>query len=76
MAEELKINIEDIKKVALNADDVIIYKLDYKNLPMHLRQKYALDVKDHLKDIFPNNKILVMSKENDLSVISKKDLQD
>jgi predicted DNA-binding protein (UPF0278 family) len=71
-----KIDVSSIKKINIEADDVIVYQMECKNLPAHVRTKYNEQIRDALKDVFPNNKVLIIPKEVDLTILSKKDLQD
>ncbi len=66
--EDMK--IEDIKKIKLGKDDVLLVKIDSGKVT----DEDMLLSKNILKDVFPNNSVIFCPTEIDISVISKEDL--
>jgi hypothetical protein len=51
----MKIDIEEIKKINLGPNDVLVVKYD-----MSRDEKHERLFKNHFKEIFPNNKLLMI----------------
>lgn len=62
-------DIEEVKKLKLEPNDVLYVKLNMKNMPPSKYQEYIVTVKTSLEGIFPNNIILITDETTDISVI-------
>lgn len=69
-SRKLQDDITRISKVSLDPGDVLIVQPDLKNLPASRAQEYADALRTGLSGVFPNNKIVVMDKSIDISIIS------
>ncbi len=58
-----------IKRLELTENDVLIVSMKIGNLPMHRATKLLLDCKDQLKEVFPNNAILIMPNSTSISIV-------
>lgn len=65
----MNIEIEDIKKISLKPDDVLIIKVK-ENLPTNKCIEWSKSIKELFNVIFPNNKIIILDSEVSLEIIS------
>lgn len=61
-------DIVDIRTIRPDWDDVVIVTADYGNLPGHMRMQVAKQIKDHIKEVFPNNKVIVISTKTEIEL--------
>ncbi len=62
VSRDVTYNIEDLNKVTVGPDDVIIARLDMTGINATQQVMYSESVGRVLGDTFPNNKVLVLNK--------------
>ena len=70
MKKELLDKIVGIQKVLLSKHDKIVVHVDVSKYPATVGQRYLTNIKDELKKDFPDNNIIVLSKNIEISIIS------
>ena len=63
------IELEDIKKLQLNKNDTIVIKL--KDMTEWEFSKQASFAYSYLKDLFPDNKVLILDNGSTLAVLAE-----
>jgi hypothetical protein len=67
----MKIDIEEIKKINLGPNDVLVVKYD-----MSRPERYEKIFMNHFKDIFPNNKLLMIPVHMDIIKVITEELKN
>ena len=65
--------VESIKKLSMNKNDILVFRVDVGNLPKRLADKYMKEIFEKSKSQFPDNKVIVIPNKVDLSVITVED---
>ena len=68
VSRDITYNIEDLNKITVGPDDVIIARLDMSSISAAQQVTYADAVGRVLGDTFPNNKVLVLNKNIDITI--------
>ena len=63
--------LDSVSRLTLNEGDVLLVKFKKGNLPKHLWEKYATDIKNSLQLYFLTNRIVIISDDIDITVIGK-----
>ena len=62
-------NITGINKIDLEPNDILVLTIDTGKLPPQRADDFIAKIKDNMKDFFPDNKIMAVSKTIDISVL-------
>ena len=73
---ELLDRITDIKKVAMNADDVMIIRADIGNLPQSVAHKHMQDIKEAFSLLFLSKNIIVIPSTFSIDIITREWLEE
>lgn len=60
--------VVDISTIKPELDDIILIKIDYGKLPSHIRTSHSENMLKYAKQIFPKNKIVIMSAKDSISL--------
>lgn len=60
--------VVDVYTMEVNWDSTIIVKINYAKIPRHLAEKYSERVSANMKSLYPNNKILVIGSDTEVSI--------
>jgi len=72
----MNLEIEHIKKIIVNPNEVIWVSIPRKNMPPHKFKEYLNEVKNAIHGVLPDGvKLLVTESEIDISVINKEELK-
>jgi hypothetical protein len=63
VSRDVTYDIEDLKKVTIGPDDVIIARIDVSSMNGAQRVQYAEAVAKVIGDTFPTNKVMVLNKD-------------
>jgi anthranilate phosphoribosyltransferase len=63
VSRDVTYDLEDLKKVTIGPDDVIVARIDVTNLNSTQKVQYAEAVGKVLGDTFPANKVVVLNKD-------------
>jgi hypothetical protein len=61
--------IERIEAINVGPNDIIVVTVDCGKLPPRKAEEYLINLKNRIKPTFPNNTLLVLNNQIDLSVL-------
>lgn len=73
---ELLDRITDIKKVAMNADDVMVIRADIGNMPPSVAQMHMQDIKEAFSLLFLSKNIIVIPSTFSIDIITREWLDE
>lgn len=73
---ELLDRITDIKKVAMDATDVMIIRADIGNMPPSVAQTHMQDIKEAFELLFLSKNIIVIPSTFSIDIITREWLED
>jgi hypothetical protein len=66
---DFPITIDEIKKIVLHENDVLLVKVNRNNLPSQKYQEFTETVKSAISAVFPNNNVLIHDDSMNFEVI-------
>lgn len=73
---ELLDRITDIKKVAMNANDVMVIRADIGNMPPSVAQMHMQDIKEAFSLLFLSKNIIVIPSTFSIDIITREWLDE
>ena len=67
------IEIKEIAKLSVNPDEVLMIKVARNNLPINKYMEYLNNLREEMKQLFPESRVLVYDDTVDISVVEFKD---
>ena len=67
------IEIKEIAKLSVNPDEVLMIKVSRNNLPINKYTEYLTTLRDQMKELFPESRVMVYDDTVDISVVEFKD---
>ena len=67
------IEITEVSKLTVNPDEVLMIKVARNNLPINKYMEYLNNLREEMKQLFPESRVLVYDDTVDISVVEFKD---
>lgn len=67
------IEIKEIAKLSVNPDEVLMIKVSRNNAPINKYTEYLNNLREEMKQLFPESRVLVYDDTVDISVVEFKD---
>lgn len=67
--------VTSIQRVEIKDGDLLVVRIARGSMPPTKFGQFAQEISNKIKDIFPNNKIWVMDKDTEISVIASENAQ-
>lgn len=72
MNELSEIKVTDLKRVALKEGDVLLVRVPVPaSMPATRTKEWFDSMRTTFKDVFPNNKVVIIDERADISIITK-----
>ena len=66
----MEFTIDNVQRITVQPNDVILFKINRNNAPTHLFKEYLKKLRNELKTIFPNNEIIVSDDSMNVEIIT------
>lgn len=67
------IEITEIAKLSVNPNEVLMIKIARNNLPINKYIEYSTSLRDQMKEIFPESRVMIYDESVDISVVELND---
>lgn len=67
------IEIKEIAKLSVNPNEVLMIKVSRNNAPLNKYTEYLTELRNQIKILFPESRVLVYDDTVDISVVEFKD---
>lgn len=67
------IEIKEIAKLTVNPNEVLMIKVARNNAPINKYTEYLTTLRDQMKELFPESRVMVYDDTIDVSVVEVKD---
>ena len=66
------IEIKEIAKLSVNPDEVLMIKVSRNNAPINKYTEYLTTLRDQMKELFPESRVMVYDDTIDISIVEFK----